>query len=165
MHRLMVIQLNHSDPNHFRVVADSADASVSEANPSAIPDAAGGAGWEEFDDSTGYSSPYATVPCEAKVTDLGYWHVNKTGNILDVDFADAGLSERKVITSGSCTSNTMDGATGPRQETACSSSPTPRRRRTSPSSCASSATTNARSCTRSTSCPSVQARAVSRNGR
>lgn len=100
MHRLMVIQLNHDDPNHFRVVADSADTAVSEKKPAAVPAAAGGAGWEEFDDSTGYSSPYATVPYEGKVSDLGYWHVNKTGNILDVDFAAAGLGERKVVTSG-----------------------------------------------------------------
>ncbi|MCY3886958.1 MAG: hypothetical protein OXG19_04535 [Chloroflexi bacterium] len=100
MHRLMLIQLNHDDPNHFRVIADSADASVSEASPAAVPAAAGGAGWEEFDDSTGFSSPYATVPCEGKVSDLGYWYVNKTGNVLDYDFVAMGLSERKVITSG-----------------------------------------------------------------
>ena len=100
MHRLMLIQLSHEDPNHFRVIADSADDSVSEEKPAAIPAAAGGVGWEEFDDSTGFSSPYATVPCEGTVSDLGYWHVNKTGNIMNYDFVEAGLSERKVITSG-----------------------------------------------------------------
>ncbi len=99
MHRLMVVQLNQDDSHKFRVVADSADPAVSEENAKSIPEA-GGTGWEEFDDSTGYSSPYATVPCEARVSSLGYWYVNKTGNILDVDFAAAGLSERKVITSG-----------------------------------------------------------------
>ena len=99
MHRLLVVQLAQYEAHKFRVVGDSSRPDVSEENPISI-EAAGGSGWAEFDDSRGYSSPYAVVPCEARVADLGYWHINKTGKVLDYDFAAAGLSERKVVTSG-----------------------------------------------------------------
>ena len=99
MHRLMVVGLNQDANEKFQVIADSADASVTSDDPRSIPDA-GGTDWEEFDDSTGYSSPYATLPCEAVVHSLGYWEVRKTGKILDYDFAASRLSERKVLTSG-----------------------------------------------------------------
>jgi hypothetical protein len=99
MHRLLLVRISENPSDRFRVVADSGDPSVSENSSRSIADA-GGTDWEEFDDSTGYSSPYATVPCDSVVSSLGYWFVNKTGNVLDYDFAAAGLSERKVITSG-----------------------------------------------------------------
>jgi hypothetical protein len=99
MHRLMVVGLIHDADEKFQVIADSADVTVTNENPRSIPDA-GGTKWEEFDDSTGYSSPYATVPYDAVVHSLGYWEVRKTGNVLDYDFAASKLSERKVITSG-----------------------------------------------------------------
>jgi hypothetical protein len=99
VHRLLVVHLNEQWPDKFRVVADSSNPKVSEANPISL-ELAGGSAWAEFDDSTGYSSPFATIPCRGTVTSLGYWYVKKTGNILKYDFAAAGLSERKVITSG-----------------------------------------------------------------
>ncbi len=99
MHRLMVVGLNSDADEKFQVVADSNDAAINSDNPRSIP-AAGGTDWEEFDDSTGFSSPYATVPCDAVVHSLGYWEVRKTGYVLDYDFAASNLSERKVITSG-----------------------------------------------------------------
>ncbi len=99
LHRVLVIQHRSAAEHKFVVVADSDDADVSDAHPREIP-SAGGTAWEEFDDSTGFSSPYATIPCEGSVSSLGYWHVNATGKVLDYDFAAAGLSERKVITSG-----------------------------------------------------------------
>ena len=58
MHRLLVIQTRPDHPNKFCVIADSADPAVSEADPASI-ERAGGSDWSEFDDSTGYSSPYA----------------------------------------------------------------------------------------------------------
>ncbi len=99
MHRLLVIHLDESTEETFQVVADSSDPAVAAANPLSMA-AAGGTAWQEFDDSTGYSSPYATIPCEGTVSSLGYWVVKPTGNVLDYDFAGARLSERKVITSG-----------------------------------------------------------------
>lgn len=99
MHRLLVVQLDASDPDIFHVAADSGDPTITPASPRSIAQA-GGTDWEEFDDSTGYSSPYATIPCEGRVSSLGYWVVKPTGNVLAYDFAAAGLSERKVITSG-----------------------------------------------------------------
>lgn len=99
MHRLLVVQLDASDADIFRVAADSGDPTVTATSPRSILEA-GGTAWEEFDDSTGYSSPYATIPCEGIVSSLGYWVVKPTGNVLDYDFAASGVSERKVITSG-----------------------------------------------------------------
>ena len=104
MHRLLVVHLDSGaldadDSDAFRVTADSADAAVTPESSRSILES-GGTAWEEFDDSTGYSSPYATIPCDGVVQSLGYWVVKPTGNVLDYDFAAAGLSERKVITSG-----------------------------------------------------------------
>ncbi len=99
MHRLLIVRPSEQATDRFRVVADSANPDVNESDSRSIAES-GGTDWEEFDDSTGYSSPYATVPCDSVVSSLGYWFVNKTGNVLDYDFAAAGLSERKVITSG-----------------------------------------------------------------
>lgn len=99
MHRILVVHLDERWPDKFRVVADSSNPAVSESSPITL-EKAGGTAWAEFDDSTGYSSPFATIPCHGTVSSLGYWYVKRTGNVLKYDYVAAGLSERKVVTSG-----------------------------------------------------------------
>lgn len=101
MHRVLVIGLRPEHPDRFLVTADSGDSSVSQTNPIPIEEA-GGTAWEERHRSPGYNAPAATLHLglEGVINGLSYWYVNKTGRVLDYDFARAGLSERKVITSG-----------------------------------------------------------------
>ena len=99
MHRVLVAHLTQEGSNKFVIVGDSRNPAISRANPVAL-DEAGGTKWAEFDDSTGFSSQYSLIPCVGTVSGLGYWQVQKTGNILRYDYAKAGVSERKVVTSG-----------------------------------------------------------------
>ena len=101
MHRILVIAFRPGQPDRFMVTADSSDPAVSDDRPLSI-EQAGGTPWEERHNSPGYNAPAATLHLglEGVLTGLSYWYINKTGKVLDYDFAKAGLSERKVITSG-----------------------------------------------------------------
>lgn len=101
MHRVLVITLRPDVPDRYVVTADSSDPSVSSDNPVSIEEA-GGTPWEERHKTPGYNAPAATLHLglEGVVTGLSYWYINKTGKVLEYDFAKAGLSERKVITTG-----------------------------------------------------------------
>jgi hypothetical protein len=99
MHRLLVVQLGQNASDKFRVVADSGNPAVSEDDPVSIEEA-GGSGWGELNSPAGFKSRFASIPCRGVVSELGYWRVGKTGEVLEYDFADLGVSERKVIVGG-----------------------------------------------------------------
>ena len=99
MHRILVIQSRPEHRDRFVVTADSWDASISEGSPATIP-SIGGTEWEERHGTPGYNAPAATYPASGEIEGLSYWYVNRSDAVLVYDFAEAGISERKVITSG-----------------------------------------------------------------
>ena len=99
MHRILVIQTRPEHPDRFLVTADSWDASINESFPETIPNI-GGTEWEERHGTPGYNAPAATYPASGEIEGLSYWYVNTSDPVLVYDFAEAGISERKVITSG-----------------------------------------------------------------
>ena len=99
MHRILVIQTRPEYSDRFVVTADSWDPSISEECPVRIPDI-GGTKWEERHTTPGYNAPAATYPASGDIDGLSYWYVNRSDAVLVYDFAEAGISERKVVTSG-----------------------------------------------------------------
>jgi hypothetical protein len=101
VHRIVVIGLRLSSDDAFVVVADSNDPTITEEAPSSIAEV-GGTEWADRHTTPGYEAPAATLPIGAigAISGLSYWRVRKTGKVLEYDFGKAGLSERKVITSG-----------------------------------------------------------------
>jgi hypothetical protein len=102
VHRIVVVSLREESPEKFLVTADSADAGVTRTMPKSLPEWNETAEWADRHTSPGYSAPASTLHLglQGIVTGLSYWRVDATGKVLDYDFAKAGLSERKVITSG-----------------------------------------------------------------
>ena len=102
MHRILLVALFDEAEEKFMVVGDSEDASITADNPVSIGRLEGGGTWAERHNIVGYEAPAATLDIggHGVVSGLSYWRVAKTGRVLPYDFAKAGLSERKVITSG-----------------------------------------------------------------
>jgi len=101
MHRLLVVKLFPDNKDKFQVVADSSNPNVSEDNPISIKEA-GGSEWSGYpDELPEYSSVSVfPLPCQMKISELGYWHVKKTGKIIEGDYAAAGIAEQKTVVSG-----------------------------------------------------------------
>ena len=99
MHRVLVIRSKPEHDDRFVVTADSWDASISEGSPETIPNI-GGTEWEERHGIPGYNAPATTYPASGQIEGLSYWYVNSSDSVLVYDFAEAGISERKIITSG-----------------------------------------------------------------
>jgi hypothetical protein len=99
MHRLLLIRCQPEHPEKFLVVGDSTRPDVSDANPSTFAQA-GATPWHQKGATPGYDAPSAILPCKGSLFGLSLWHSRATGVALDYDFAAAGVSEMKVITSG-----------------------------------------------------------------
>ena len=99
MHRILVIQTRPAHRDRFVVIADSWDTSISENSPATVSEV-GGTEWEERHGTPGYNAPAATYPASGDIEGLSYWYVNRSDSVLVYDFAEAGISERKVVTSG-----------------------------------------------------------------
>lgn len=104
MHRVLLVRVRADAPNKLQVVGDSGNASVSEEAPISIAEA-GGTPWEEFQDPVakmepGFRSSAASIPYHGLITELGYWHVQATGKVLDYDFAQSRHSEWQIVASG-----------------------------------------------------------------
>lgn len=103
MHRLLVIKLFPGSKDKLQVVADSSNPNVSEDNPISIKEAGGGE-WVGYpDELPEYSSVNAfPLPCQMRVSEIGFWHVKKTGKSVDYDFAAKAnnLAELKTIIDG-----------------------------------------------------------------
>lgn len=102
MHRIVVVSLREDLTDKFVVSADSADPDVTTATPKPLPEWDESASWADRHKSPGYRAPASTLDLghHGIISGLSYWRVERTGKVLDYDFAKAGLSERKVITSG-----------------------------------------------------------------
>jgi hypothetical protein len=99
MHRLLLIR---SVPEHlekFLVVGDSTRPAVSDEYPTTF-ESVGGTPWHQKGATPGYDAPSAILACSGSLLGLSLWHSRKTGVALDYDFAAAGVSEMKVVTSG-----------------------------------------------------------------
>lgn len=103
MHRLLVVKLFSDSKDKFQVVADSNNPSVSENNPISIKEA-GGSEWSGWPDELPEYSVCSVfpLPSQMKISELGYWHVKKTGKFTDFDFAapENGWAEQKSVIDG-----------------------------------------------------------------
>jgi hypothetical protein len=99
MHRLLVISSQPEHPEKFLVVGDSARPEVSAERPCTFAEA-GATPWHQKGATPGYDAPSAILACEGSLLGLSLWHSRATGVALDYDFARAGVSEMKVVTSG-----------------------------------------------------------------
>jgi hypothetical protein len=101
MHRLLVLKPFSGNQDKFQVVADSSNPNVSKDNPISIKEA-GGSEWAGYpDDLPEYSSiSVFPLPCKLKVSEVGFWHVKKTGKSVDYDFVANELAELKTIVDG-----------------------------------------------------------------
>lgn len=101
MHRLLVVKLFPGNKDKFQVVADSSNPNVSKDNPSSFKEA-GGSEWAGYpDELPEYSSiSVFPLPRQMKVSEIGFWHVAKTGKSVDYDFVANGLAELKTIVDG-----------------------------------------------------------------
>ncbi len=99
MHRLLLIRSKPEHPEKFLLTGDSTRSEVSEEHPATFA-SAGATPWHQKGATPGYDAPSAILPCEGSLFGLSLWHSRKTGVALDYDFAAAGVSEMKVVTSG-----------------------------------------------------------------
>jgi hypothetical protein len=99
VHRLLLIRSKPDHPEKFLVAGDSTRPDVSDENPTTFEDV-GATPWHQKGATSGYDAPSAILACAGSLFGLSLWHCKKTGVALDYDFAAAGVSEMKVITSG-----------------------------------------------------------------
>jgi hypothetical protein len=99
VHRLLLIGSRPDHPEKFLVTGDSTRPEVSEEHPATF-ESVGATPWHQKGATPGYDAPSAILPCEGSLLGLSLWHSRKTGLALDYDFAAAGVSEMKVVTSG-----------------------------------------------------------------
>jgi hypothetical protein len=99
VHRLLLIRSRPDHYEKFLVVGDSTRPEVSEESPSKFEDV-GATPWHQKGATPGYDAPSAILPCKGSLLGLSLWYTKKTGVALDYDFAAAGVSEMKVVTSG-----------------------------------------------------------------
>jgi hypothetical protein len=99
MHRLLLIRSKPEHPEKFLVVGDSTRPAVCDEDPATF-ESAGATPWHQKGATPGYDAPSAILPCSGSLFGLSLWHSRKTGVALDYDFAAAGVSEMKVVTSG-----------------------------------------------------------------
>lgn len=99
MHQLLLIRSKPEHPERFIVVGDSTRPQVSDESPCSFQDV-GATPWHQKGSTSGYDAPSAILPCKGSLFGLSLWHTKRTGVALDYDFAAAGVSEMKVITSG-----------------------------------------------------------------
>lgn len=99
MHRLLLIRSMPEHPERFLVTGDSTRPEVSEDSPATF-ESAGATPWHQKGSTPGYDAPSAILACSGSLLGLSLWHSRKTGVALDYDFAAAGVSEMKVVTSG-----------------------------------------------------------------
>jgi hypothetical protein len=99
VHRLLLIRSAPDHPEKFLVAGDSTRPEVSDERPVSFAEV-GATPWHQKGATPGYDAPSAILPCRGSLLGLSLWHSRKTGVALDYDFAAAGVSEMKVITSG-----------------------------------------------------------------
>jgi len=99
MHRLLLIRSMPDHPERFLVTGDSTRPDVCEANPSTFEEV-GATPWHQKGATPGYDAPSAILRCTGSLFGLSLWYSRKTGVALDYDFAAAGVSEMKVVSSG-----------------------------------------------------------------
>jgi hypothetical protein len=99
VHRLLLIRSSPEHPEKFLVTGDSTRPEVSDEHPATF-ESVGATPWHQKGATTGYDAPSAILPCTGSLFGLSLWHSKVTGVALDYDFAAAGVSEMKVVTSG-----------------------------------------------------------------
>jgi hypothetical protein len=99
MHRLLLIRSRPEHPEKFLVTGDSTRPEVCDARPSTFEEV-GATPWHQKGATPGYDAPSAILSVQGSLFGLSLWHSKKTGVALDYDFAAAGVSEMKVLTSG-----------------------------------------------------------------